>query len=57
MTIEEVIAIAKTLRPGFYNATIDASGWHWLTYSTEYGNENFSEISWAAVLLDAGWKG
>lgn len=68
MSIEEVIAIAKTLDNGFvtlkmivvYNPTLDI---HDTIYRIEYGDrmndrnvDQFSGDSWEAALRAAGWK-
>ena len=57
MQIEEVIAIAKTLRDGFSKEEIDESGWHWLVFSDYGGCYNYSGNSWEDALRSAGWKG
>lgn len=64
MTVEEVIAIAKTLRPGFFclskNIYADGS----IDYYIEYVRVNeldrkmlyVSQISWENCLQGGGWK-
>jgi hypothetical protein len=68
MTIEEVIAIAKTLRPGFFQAeevkiyrlrkdTLLTQIVYVLVYLVDGNRDNFEGDSWEEALRFAGWKG
>lgn len=57
MQIEEVIAIAKTLNPEFWQAVFIAREKEKVIYSLEYDYVAYSGTSWEEALRNAGWKG
>lgn len=69
MTVDEVIAIAKTLRPGFKCIYAKFYNPDWENHSTDYyieyvyidaartGITLISDIGWTDLLQRAGWKG
>ncbi len=60
MQIEEVIAIAKTLRPNFRQISVIDPDIYLDNYRIEYGEYGrtvYYGESWHEALLKAGWKG
>lgn len=61
MTTEEVISIAKTLRPGFLkerkSRTFMDTMWYELLYEEALMVKYFGGNSWEEALRAAGWKG
>jgi len=59
MTIEEVIAIAKTLNDKFYKIEMsqDWSDDKPIYIIQYFGNQIFEGNSWEEALGNAGWKG
>jgi len=60
VTIEEVISIAKTLKPGFICISMYDSQDEIDPFAIEYfynGSKEFVGKSWEQALFNAGWKG
>jgi len=60
MTIEEVIAIAKTLRPDYRQISVGDPALYHDNYRIEYGKYGpifYYGNSWEDALRSAGWKG